>query len=174
MARTDPPQPPPFQRKIIIGRVQAIGVGVLCLIVIAAVAGLLGLKPGHARAAGAGLEVEVQYPRILRYKTSLPLEIRIRNTAGQALANVEVQIARPYLDGFQDVHVTPGAREITERHYRVARGGHVARGATQRSPAGERARQHRGPAAAGPALVHDGAALRSPAWTPSCASRSST
>jgi hypothetical protein len=119
MARTDPPQPPPFQRKIIIGRVQAIGVGVLCLIVIAAVAGLLGLKPGHARAAGAGLEVEVQYPRILRYKTSLPLEIRIRNTAGQALANVEVQIARPYLDGFQDVHVTPGAREITERHYRV-------------------------------------------------------
>ena len=117
--RTDPPQPPPFQRRIVIARVQAIGIGVLCLIVIAAIAGLLGLKPGHTKAAGAGLEVEVEYPRILRYKTSLPLQIRIRNTAGQALANVDVQIACSYLEGFQDVQVTPDTREITERHYRV-------------------------------------------------------
>ncbi|WP_280154727.1 hypothetical protein [Piscinibacter sp. XHJ-5] len=115
----DPPQPPPFQRRILIARVQGIGVGVLCLVVIAALSGLLGLRTGEANASGAGLEVHVKYPRILRYKTSLPLEISIRNAGAQALQNVEVQIGRSYLDNFHDVQVTPDTREITERDYRV-------------------------------------------------------
>ena len=117
---TEPPQPPPFQRKIIISRGQAIGVGMLAAIVVAALVGLLGQRSGEAQASGAGLEVRVSYPKILRYKTSLPLEISVRNASSATMGRIELRIARGYLDAFEDVRFTPDVREIGERHYTVS------------------------------------------------------
>lgn len=116
---THPPQPPPFQRKIIIGRVQAIGVSLLAAIVVAAMTGALGLRPGETQASGGSLEVQVSYPQILRYGTSMPLEVSVRNTGSAALSRVEVRVDRAYLEAFHDVHLTPDAGEISDRHYTV-------------------------------------------------------
>jgi hypothetical protein len=114
-----PPQPPPFQRRIKVDRSQLIGVGALCVIVIAALAGLLGLRPATASASAGALQVQVRYPQILRYKTSLPLAISVRNTGSSALARVAVQVDRGYLEAFQDVQFTPAAQELSDRHYQV-------------------------------------------------------
>jgi hypothetical protein len=117
---TDPPQPPPFQRKIVIAPVQAVGLSVLCLIVAAALAGLLGQRPGETQASNEGLEVRVSYPEVLRYKTAMPLEINVRNAGSATLNRIDVHIARDYLEAFQDVRLTPDAREISERHFTVS------------------------------------------------------
>lgn len=117
---TDPPQPPHFQRKIVIAPVQAIGVSVLFAIVIAALTGLLGQRPGETQASNGGLEVQVNYPEVLRYKTARPLEINIRNTGSATMNRVDVRIDRAYLDAFQDVRFTPDAREIGARHVTVS------------------------------------------------------
>jgi hypothetical protein len=117
---TDPPQPPPFQRKIVIAPVQAIGVSVLAAIVVAALTGVLGQRSGRTQAAGGNLEVRVIYPEVLRYKTAQPLEIDIRNTGSVPVSRVEVRLDRRYLDGFQDVRFTPDAREIGARHVTVS------------------------------------------------------
>jgi hypothetical protein len=116
---TDPPQPPPFQRKIIVARVQAIGVSVLAAIVVAALLGLLGLRPGETQAASGGLEVMVSYPKILRYRTSLPLEVSVKNTGHAALSRVDVRFDRAYIEAFQDVRLTPDPGDVSDRHYTV-------------------------------------------------------
>lgn len=121
-----PPQPPPFKRRIVIAPVQAAGLAVLCLIVAAALTGVLGLRPGEARASNEGLEVQVNYPKILRYKTAMPLEINIRNAGGATLNRIDVQISRDYLEAFQDVRFTPDAREVSDRHFTVSLAGLAA------------------------------------------------
>src|SRR5688572_3572602 len=99
---TEPPRPPPFQRKVVIAPVQAIGVSVLAAIVVAALVGVLGLRPGETKASGTGLDVQVSYPHIVRYRTSMPLEVNVKNTGSAPLARVEVRVDRKYLDAFQD------------------------------------------------------------------------
>jgi hypothetical protein len=117
---TDPPQPPQFQRKVVIAPVQAIGLSVLAAIVIAALTGVLGQRPGETQASGGGLAVQVSYPQVLRYKTTQPLSINIRNTGSTTVNRVEVRIDRGYFDAFQDVRFTPDAREIGARHVTVS------------------------------------------------------
>jgi len=119
---TEPPQPPPFQRRIVISGVQAVGVGALLAVVLAALAGVLGLRPGHAAASDGGLEVQAEFPRILRFRTSLPLAIRVRNAGPVALSRVELRLDRAYLHGFQDVRFTPEPAAITERDVRIVLG----------------------------------------------------
>ena len=116
----EPPQPPPFQRRIAIAPVQAIGVGVMLLIVAAALLGWLGLAPGEAHAERGALQVQVNYPHILRYKTAMPLEIRLTNTGTAELPAMSLKLDRDYLDDFQDVRLTPEPARITERHVEVA------------------------------------------------------
>lgn len=116
---TGPPPPPPFQRKIVIEPVQAIGVSVLAAIVVAALTGVLGQRPGQAQASGGGLEVRVDYPEVLRYKNAQPLAISIRNAGTAPVRQVEVRLDRSYLDAFEDVRFTPDAREIGARHVTV-------------------------------------------------------
>jgi len=116
----DPPQPPPFQRKVVIAPVQAIGLSVLAAIVIAAMTGVLGQRPGETQASGGGLEVQVSYPEVLRYKTAQPLEINVRNTGSATVNRVDVRIDRGYFDAFEDVRFTPDAREIGARHVTVS------------------------------------------------------
>jgi hypothetical protein len=117
---TEPPQPPPFQRRIKIPLPQALGLAALCALVVAALAGLLGLTSGETQASNDGLQVTVSYPKVLRYRTSLPLEIEVRNAGSGALNRVDVRIDRSYLEAFQDVRLTPDAREVGARHVTVS------------------------------------------------------
>jgi len=113
-----PPPPPPFRRRIDIPAMQWAGVGALCLVVVVAMAGMLGLRSGERMASAGVLQVRIKYPETVRYKAALPLEISVTNSGAQALAGVAVQIDRRYLDGFQ-VQFTPAAQQVTERHYQV-------------------------------------------------------
>ena len=114
-----PPPPPPFRRRISIPAMQWVGVGILCLVVGVAMTGVLGLRSGQGSASAGALQVQVKYPGIMRYKTALPLEIRVTNSGAHALAGVTVQIDRRYLEAFEDVHLTPAAQQVTDRHYQV-------------------------------------------------------
>jgi hypothetical protein len=116
---SQPPEPPPFKRRITIGRVQWIGMLILGSIVVSAIVGLLGVRAAEMSTSSGPLQVHVTYPETMRYRTALPLQVSVSNSGGSALSNVVVQIDRDYLDSFEDVRLTPNAHEVTPRHYAV-------------------------------------------------------
>lgn len=115
-----PPPPPTFQRRIAIAPVQAVGVGVLLLVVVVAMTGRLGQTPGQLRMERGPLQVQVTYPEIVRFKAAMPLEIRVTNAGSSPLESVSVRLDRDYVDDFQDVRFTPEASRVTDKHVELS------------------------------------------------------
>jgi hypothetical protein len=116
----EPPSPPPFERKVAFGRLELIGVPLMAVIPLAALTGLLGQRPGATMVTAPPLELRIKYPEVVRYKTTMPLEVAVSNTGSVRLSDVSVQIDRAYLSRFANVQTTPPVEEVTGRHYKVA------------------------------------------------------
>lgn len=115
-----PPPPPAFQRRIAIAPVQAVGVGMLLLVMVAAMLGWLGQTPGELRTERGPLQVRVIYPQTVRFKAAMPLEIRVTNAGSVPLQAVSIRLARDYVDDFQDVRFTPEASGVTDQHVELS------------------------------------------------------
>lgn len=115
-----PPPPPAFQRRITIAPVQAVGVGVLLLVVVVAMLGWLGQTPGELRMERGPLQVRVTYPQTVRFKAAMPLEIRVTNAGSAPLQAVSIRLARDYVNDFQDVRFTPEASRVSDQHVELS------------------------------------------------------
>jgi len=119
-ASQQPPQPPPFQRRIDIPRLQKIGVPLLALIPLAALFGAFGLRANESRVVGEGVTLQVLYPGLLRYKTALPFELTVVNSGAQPLSGVSARIDDAWLSRFSGSGLTPQPDRLTERHAEIA------------------------------------------------------
>lgn len=114
-----PPEPPEVGRNLGFHLVQAIGVPLLALLPVLALFQVFGTTQGEARASDGPLEVEVRHPGRFRYKTTLPLEVRVRNTGDAALSGVTVSIETDYVDRFSSVSFTPSPQRVSDEAYVV-------------------------------------------------------
>ena len=99
----------PFQRAD--WRAQRIGWVVLFLIVLAALAGLLGKGPlSDVSAASPQGQIQVEYDRFLHYRDPTSLQIHLKPPAD---ADNELRVAfdHSYLHGFEIQRITPEPRE---------------------------------------------------------------
>lgn len=120
MSRSDeiqPPQPPPFQRRIQIGWLQVLGVSALALLPLADLVGALGVREQQARAASGPLRLEVRYPDPAHYNGAETLEVRVTNSGPAPVGRMAVRIDSGYLQGFAAPRSTTPPRSITAEHY---------------------------------------------------------
>lgn len=114
-APSEPPKPPPFQRRIQIGWLQVSGVALLLLLPIAALTGWIGSEERETSATGAQLALTARYPSRMRYKTSEAIELRLRNTGAHTLSGVTVLLPQDYLSHFAVQHLRPQIERLSER-----------------------------------------------------------
>ena len=114
-----PPKPPDLGREFELRTVQAIGVGLLAVIVVLAAFGLFGIHRGQAAAEGERFDLEVSYPDRFRYKTSGALDVRLTNNGSQPVGTATVRFDRQYIDSFSGLRFTPSPESITDEYYEV-------------------------------------------------------
>lgn len=117
-----PPEPPRIERRLTFHPVQAIGVPLIVLIPVLALLGLLGEATARTTVQAGGVEVTVEYPSRMRYKTVGIIEVDVRNSTGMAIENALLTIDRRYLEGFSNITFTPTATAVTHEAFVVALG----------------------------------------------------
>jgi hypothetical protein len=114
-----PPQPPEVERRLQFHREQLIGVPIIMLLPVLALLGLFGPTFGTESASGSQIEMQVEHPTRVRYKTIIPLEITVRNVSAQDMPTVTVSISADYIANFTEAQFVPEADEITEEAYKI-------------------------------------------------------
>jgi hypothetical protein len=103
-----PPQAPSIARRLVIPRGHAIGQASIVLVVVLALAGVFGQAQGGAETGTDEIEVSVEYPARIRYRTLATLELTIE-AADRPVEDVSVAIDSAYLDAFSEVTFLPEA-----------------------------------------------------------------
>ena len=114
-----PPQPPEVERRLQFDRTQLIGVPIIMLVAVLGFSGLFGPAFDTESAAGSQLELLVEHPTRVHYKTNTPLEITVRNVSAQDMTTVTVSISAGYIANFAEARFVPEADEITEEAYKI-------------------------------------------------------
>jgi hypothetical protein len=86
--------------------IRRITLGVLALIVLAAVVGLFGRRSRTVRATGHGYTIEVRYPSIVRDGPPASVTITVRHPSGFD-GPVELEVDSAYLSAFEQPEVSP-------------------------------------------------------------------
>jgi hypothetical protein len=112
-----PPSPPEIKRRVQFHRLQMVGVPLLMLISILALAGVFGEDSYSVNDSNSQLLIEVEYPTRFRYKMINPIRVSVKNVSTQPLATVQVNFDRAYIDSFSGVSFTPDVALITDAVY---------------------------------------------------------
>jgi hypothetical protein len=89
------------------------------LVSLLGLSGLFGPAFDTESAAGSQLELQVEHPTRVRYKTNTPLEIMVRNVSAQDIPTVTLSISAGYIANFAEAQFLPEADEITEEVYKI-------------------------------------------------------
>lgn len=101
-----PPEPPPIPPRLRLTPLQRFGLPFLFLIPILALLGLLGEHFTTARAAGAGVTVDVRYPDRAHYRQPLAIRMRVRNVSPARMDTVTVVLDTAFMAAFTAVSVS--------------------------------------------------------------------
>ncbi len=124
-----PPEAPELPRRLKFWPLQLIGVPIILLIPLLALAGIFDLHIADVQATGE-LALSVIYPTRSRYDTFNEMIIAVTNTTQSPLTEVVVQLERAYLDHFAQISANPDISNISEAFYEITLG-ELAPGATQ-------------------------------------------
>lgn len=113
------PQPPPFERKLEIARLQLIGIPLLALLPILAIFGVFGESRASAAASNAEIEIVVDYPSRYRYHMTRSMSVVVTNLSQQSPTTITVALDRSYLDQFAQVSSIPSIQKIMADAYIV-------------------------------------------------------
>jgi hypothetical protein len=114
-----PPQAPKIDRRLTIATLQAVGVPLLAIIPLLAVAGVFGVAVQRSSADSGDLSVNVEYPGRTRLHSSGSIKIEVANRGEQARSGVSVGIDRQYVEAFSEVSLTPSVVRVSEGMYVV-------------------------------------------------------
>ena len=110
-----PPEPPPFQRKLVIHRDQLIGIPLLMLLPLLGLFGFFGQTFTTERVANAELSMQVEYTTRSRYQTFHDMRVTVTNLSEQSPVTVTVTFDRSYVDQFSNTTFMPSAERLTEQ-----------------------------------------------------------
>jgi hypothetical protein len=88
-------------------RYQWMGLSLLALLPLLALAGAFGERWSALRAANTALEVTVTFPTVFRYKQVNQIQVRVRNRRPAALDTVRIAVDTTYLAGFSTINAMP-------------------------------------------------------------------
>lgn len=125
-----PPQAPAFERRLQFARLQLVGMPLVMLVPMLALAGLLGGRREHAERRADDVVVDVAYEGRARYEASSRIEVKVHNAGAVPLAAAQVEIERALLEGFSEVMTSPAVAAIEGDAHVVALG-ELAPGATR-------------------------------------------
>lgn len=114
-----PPQPPPFERRLKFPPLQIVGMVYILILPVLAVLGVFGESFASIDASGPTLEMSVDYPSRYRYKMTNPVNVTLRNVSGEVLDTVTVSFDADYIDQFSNVTFTPSVDTVTGNEYQV-------------------------------------------------------
>lgn len=106
--QTQPEPPPPFQRRVVIGRRQAVALGLLFLVPALALARLLGDRVERIESRTGGWRLSADVPACARDGDPLRITVnlaRAHNRAASPMAGVD--ISTDYLECFAEVRRRP-------------------------------------------------------------------
>lgn len=106
----DVPQPPPapdIHRRFQLHRGQWVGIGLLLLIPLLAMAGLFGYTWHTVEDDTDSLAVELRYPARYRYRVLGSMEMQVTNTSNAAIDTVTIDVDTAYLARFSKVIAIP-------------------------------------------------------------------
>src|SRR5215207_6829737 len=106
-SKTRLPEPPDAPRRIRFRPSNLAGLLLVLAAPVLSAAGVLDQADGHATASSAELDVSVQHPRRMRYRTNEWVVVDVHNRTSQALPGVSVQIDPQYMQSFNPVIVVP-------------------------------------------------------------------
>jgi hypothetical protein len=106
-----PPDPPEVEARLRLSKPQLIGLPIMALLPILALAGVFGERWKTGEAASERLRVRVEYPTRFRARISKPLTVSVENTSSETLESVEVEFDHSYLGNFSSVSFKPDGRD---------------------------------------------------------------
>jgi hypothetical protein len=122
MTRADephPPRAPDTARAFAPAPHHLVGIGVLGLLVVAAVAGAFGATEGTAVAETASLRLTVAFPERTRAKLDHTVSVEVANHGSADLPRLVLRFDRRYLDGFTAVAFTPDVARLSRDAYLI-------------------------------------------------------
>ena len=103
----EPPSPPSAPRRIRLYRYQWVGLPLLALLPVLALAGVFGVSWTDADASSESLAVDVRYSNRYRYKQLNRIEVRVRNIDVARLDTVTVALDTALAARFSTVRSVP-------------------------------------------------------------------
>jgi hypothetical protein len=113
-----PPQPPPFDRRIQIPTLQKLGISFLLLLPVLALLGVFGDAVSSQRAANEQLVLEVTAPERTRYNLFTQVNVEVTNLAAQPVT-LTVEFDHSYIDKFSGHVFLPEVQNVTPDAYQV-------------------------------------------------------
>jgi hypothetical protein len=102
-----PPEPPYVDRRLRLARPQWIGLPLIALIPVLAMAGVFGERWGADEGVSGALHARIDYPTRLRTRPTKPTTIHVENRSTATLDTIEVTLDSTYLEQFSEVSVVP-------------------------------------------------------------------
>ena len=108
-----PPYPsaPEIERRISLPRWRAVGMGLILLVPIMAVAGVFGDTAERTTLRGPNVSAAVEFPTRFRYEMLNYITVSLTNTAARPVDTINVSIDTAYLSRFSGVVFTPSAEQ---------------------------------------------------------------
>ena len=112
-ASNEPTQPPSVDRGLELNWAQWIGIPILAVIPVLAMAGVFGehWESKDADGATARLRMQVEYPDRFRARLTKPITVSIENRSPATFDTVEVSFDTAFVDRFVGVSFIPEARD---------------------------------------------------------------
>lgn len=104
-----PPQPPSIAPRLRMRTAEVVGMSIVAIVPVLASFGLLGPKIDRVSAQSQALDLEVEYPAVLRQNDRRALTARVGNRSDQVLEHVDVAFGHRYLSAFTGVSFVPSA-----------------------------------------------------------------
>jgi hypothetical protein len=114
-----PPKAPDLSRKIRLYNFQYVGMAIMLLIPILALAGAFGESFTTVEAVSRDLRLTVDYATRYRYKMLNSLVAEIDNLTDTDIPKLTITFSRDYIDWFSTVVFSPAATLITDTVYEV-------------------------------------------------------
>lgn len=109
-----PPEAPPMDARLRFGKGQLLGLIVLLLVPVAALAGAFGESWTVAEARTSDLGIRMRYPDRYRYKQINNFEVFVQNTSGRVIDTVTVSFDTSFVMKFSNPVFVPGVSDAFE------------------------------------------------------------
>ncbi len=105
--REEPPQAPEVQPRLRFRKLEIVGVGIMALLPLAALAGAFGPAMERQEARAGSLTIEAEYPSRIRNAMTERITVDLSNEAAAPVSDIEVAFEPAFVEAFENLMFTP-------------------------------------------------------------------